>query len=140
MMSNSILNKQKQLKDLFTPLANWEQKYLKIIELGRLLPPFPQVAKQDIYLVPGCQSRLYLLTLIEHDKLTLYSASDALISMGLSALIIFVYNKEPPDTIFKYPPNFLEELGIFKHLSPGRSHGLNSLIVKMKQDVIQLLK
>ncbi len=135
----SCLEKQAKIKEQFLALKTLEKRYEKIIALGRSLPPFPQEEKVEENRVKGCQSLLYLKMHLREGKLQIFCASDALISAGLAALLISVYQDEPPEAIFKYPPIFLKEMGILEALSPSRSNGLRSLHQKMQQDAVKLV-
>ena len=132
-------HKQEQLITLFSPLLSPEKKYEKIIELGRCLPILAEEFRTEEHLVKGCQSQLYIRCQ-EIDGILRYEAfSDALISAGLAALLLAVYNDEEPETIIKCPPDFLHAIGIFSSLSPNRSNGLRSLFLKMQQDAVKIL-
>ena len=89
--------------------------------------------------VKGCQSTMYLYSQLIDGKVHFQSHTDALISAGLAALLLSVYNDESPHTILACPPRFLEEIGIGGILSPGRSNGLASLFQRMKQDALNFL-
>lgn len=80
---------------------------------------------------------MYLYANLEHGKVHYWAHSEALISAGLAALLIAVYDAEPPEVILQCPPLFLEELGIHQALSPSRANGLSSLFLKMKQEALQ---
>ena len=43
--------------DLFD---DWMDRYGFIIEMGRKLPPFPEVWANDSHRVPGCQSQVWM--------------------------------------------------------------------------------
>ncbi len=131
--------KQHQAKLLFEGCATPQHKYEKIIELGRKLSPFPPELKTPERLVKGCQSAMYLSTQIVNGKIQFLAHSEALISAGLAALLLFVYNDESPETILACPPRFLDELGIHDSLSPGRSNGLASLFQRMKKEALDFL-
>lgn len=135
----SCFAKQRQVKQLFDGLTSPQQKYEKIIELGRALPSYPTEFKTPERLVKGCQSEMYLHTTILNGKVQFQAHSEALISAGLAALLLAVYSDESPETILTSPPKFLEELGILGSLSPGRANGLASLYQRMKQDALKLL-
>ncbi len=135
----SCLIKQARVKLLFSTCLTAEQKYTKIIELGRALPPFCSSLKMDENLVKGCQSRMYLYATFSEGKVFFRLDSEALISAGLGALLLSVYNEESPDVILSCPPLFLEELGIQKSLSPSRSNGLASLFLRMKKEALRFL-
>lgn len=137
-MYESCLAKQQQVKDLFSSCPTEEKKYDKIIELGRTLPPYPPEEKKPENFVPGCQSIMYLTSKLENGKVYFAAESDALISAGLAAILIQVYNGESPETILKCPPAYLEELGISASLTPNRANGLYSIHLRMKQDALKL--
>lgn len=135
----SLLDKEESLKKIFNTLSSSEEKYIKIIELGQALPSFAAEEKKTDNLVEGCQSTMYLVAQMESGKIFFSIDSEALISKGLGALLIFIYNGESPETILKYPPSFLTDLGIQASLSPGRSNGLASLYLNMKQRAVKNL-
>lgn len=97
-----------------------------------MLPPFDPSLKTEENRVEGCQSLMYLDTSFRDAKVFFTADSDALISKGLAAMLIFVYSGEPPEAILEHLPTFLAELGIQNALSPGRSNGFLSLYLKMR--------
>jgi cysteine desulfuration protein SufE len=139
-ISDSFLAKQQRIKEIFNPCFTPEQKYEKIIELGRRLAPYPTEFKTSDYLVKGCQSAMYLYAQqLANGKIHFHAYSEALISAGLVALLFAVYNDESPEIILACPPRFLEDLGIHSSLSPGRSNGLASLFQRMKKEALDFL-
>lgn len=138
-MYESCLAKQESIKLLFASCSNEEEKYCKIIEMGRSLPPLTAQFKSPERLVKGCQSLMYLYSYLQNGRVLFEAESDALISAGLAALLLQVYNGESPETILKCPPTYLEELGIQTRLTPSRANGLYSMHLRMKQDALRLL-
>ncbi len=139
MQRNSCLQKQDALKSLFEPCLTKEALYQKIIELGRALPPLPSQGRQEAYLVSGCQSEMYFYAEIQKGVLHLFADSEALISKGLAALLIFIYNEEPPESVLTCPPLCLEALDLSSLLTPGRSNGLSSLFLHLKKISVKTL-
>lgn len=135
----SCLHKQEQVKQAFALCTDKESKYLKIIELGKALPPLPEQEKRPENKVSGCQSTMYLATHFDKGLITFAATSDALISAGLAALLLAVYSGEAPETILMCPPTYLEELHISESLSPNRANGLYSIHLRMKQDALKHL-
>ena len=131
--------KQAELKKLFDELDSREAKYNRIIELGRSLKPMTDSAKSDDHLVKGCQSRMYLIAHTENDKIYFEASADALISAGLVALLLYIYDGQTPEAVLKCKPNALNEIGIPGLLSPSRSNGLASLFKRMQLETIKLL-
>ena len=132
MTNLTLFEKQQKIKEIFSQLSSPAEKYEKIIEFGKKLPPLSAFARIEQNLVQGCQSLLYLETRLETGLIYFNADSDALISKGLAALLIEVYSGQQPETIFLYPPLFLKEIGLHQALSPARSNGLASLFKKMQ--------
>lgn len=132
-MSKTFQKKSEDVKKKFLSLGSAEARYSALIELGKRLPPYPEKLKTPDHIVSGCQSILYLHASLENGQMIFQVASDALISAGLAALLLTVYNGETPETLLTSPPQFLTELGIIGTLSPNRSNGLAHIHLRMKQ-------
>lgn len=138
-MGETFQKKSAEIRAFFTSLPSQEARYSALIEMGRKLVPIPSDFKTDDRLVPGCQSRLHLISRVDGGLVYFQAASDALISAGLAALLISVYSGETPETILKEPPRFLDDLGIYASLSMNRSNGLANIFLRMKQDALKFL-
>jgi cysteine desulfuration protein SufE len=138
-MYERCLEKQKKLRDLFSNIQCSEDRYNKIIDLGKKQPFFPEIHKTNDKLVAGCQSKLYLYSFKGNGLVHFQTYSDALISAGLGMLLTEVYSGEYAEVILKCPPTFIDDLGIAASLSPNRSNGLYSLHLKMKQEALKFL-
>ncbi len=136
---NSYLNKQDEVKKLFSSCKTAEERYELIISLGRNLPQMDSLHKTPQNLVEGCQSKLYLHATFKNNILHFECDSDALISKGLAAILLLLYDNESPEFIITHPPVILSDLNIFASLSPNRSHGLKSLFQKMQKIALQHL-
>jgi cysteine desulfuration protein SufE len=138
-MFESCIAKQNRIKEQLMACATEESRYVKIMELGRELPKLAEEYKIPSNLVKGCQSQVHLRAYLEEGKVVFEAEADALISAGLAALLISVYSEELPEVILKFPPTFLEELGISASLTPNRANGLYSMHLQMKQEALRLL-
>jgi cysteine desulfuration protein SufE len=136
---SSLDDKQHYLKKLFASLSNPEEKYQEIMSWGKKLSPYPEEHKIEKNLVPGCQSLLYLHAEQIENCLHFYADSDALISKGLAALLVYYYSGETAESVLKSKPTFLETLGIVQSLSPTRAGGVASLYVKMQKEALAAL-
>ena len=136
-MSNTFEQKQNEIRSLFSSLSSVEEKYQKVIELGKVQPELDPSEKIPENIVEGCQSTLYLVTRFSGGKVTFQTEADALISSGLGVLLERVYSGEAPEIILKCPPTYLEELGIAQSLTPSRANGLASIYLRMKQEALK---
>ena len=116
----------------FSLLEDWTQRYEYIIDLGKTLPKIDDLYKTDEYRIKGCQSQVWLHHRYENNTLYFSADSDAIITKGLIALVIAVFNEQSPAAIAKAEVNFIAKIGLGEHLSPTRANGLNSMIQKIK--------
>lgn len=136
-MLENCLRKQQEIIDLFSKCSTQEQKYEKIIEMGRQAKGLDPQYKIPENLVKGCQSTMYLRSWVEEGKVYFQGESDALISSGLAELLLAVYSGELPEVILKCSPDYLETIGISASLTPNRANGLYSIHLRMKQEALK---
>jgi cysteine desulfuration protein SufE len=116
----------------FSGLADWFDKYEYIIALGRDLAPLDDRLKTAENAVQGCQSKVWIYSELTGDKLSFFADSDALITKGLIALVLRVFNHQTPEDIADTELYFIERIGLSSNLSPSRANGLISIVKRMK--------
>jgi cysteine desulfuration protein SufE len=127
-MSETVKERVSEVVDELEMFDDWTERYGYIIDLGKELDNLGEEYHTDEYLLPGCQSRLWLRTEYKDGKMYIYADSDSLIVKGLVALLIRVYSDAGPEEITATPPDFLKQLGFDASLSPSRANGLHSMI------------
>lgn len=133
----TLQQKQQQLIEDFALFDDWEGKYEYLIDLGKNLPLIQPELKTEDRLVKGCQSRVWLNSDLNNGKLHFTADSDAIITKGIIALLVFVFNEETPADVVSCDMSFIKTIGLQEHLSPTRSNGLVSMINKMKGYALQ---
>jgi cysteine desulfuration protein SufE len=129
----SIEERQQELISEFSMMAEWMEKYEYIIELGKEMTPLAESEKSDELLIRGCQSRVWLKSSFSNNGLLHFRGdSDAVITKGLVALMIRVYDGQRAEDILKNEPHFIRDIGLQQHLSPTRSNGLASMVAKIR--------
>ncbi len=114
-----------KLKEEFTKLASWEDRYRLVIEKGKKLETLPEAQHTEDLKVKGCQSQVWLYASLSPRKTVLFQAdSDAVLVKGLVAILVEVYSDLSPTEILSTSPQFLKDLGFETHLSPNRASGL----------------
>jgi FeS assembly SUF system protein len=58
--------------------------------------------------------------------------SDAIITKGLVALMVRVFDGEEPSSILQTDLHFIKAIGLHEHLSPTRSNGLAGMVQQIK--------
>ena len=114
----------------FTRCANWEEKYLYIIELGQRLPELSQEAHSPENSIQGCQSQVWII-MHQNDAgvIELAGDSDAAIVKGLIAVVFILYQQMSPQDIVAFDVRpWFEKMALTQHLTPSRSQGLEAMI------------
>ena len=132
------------IRDDFSLLDEWEDRYRYVIELGEALPPFPDHERNPANKVPGCVSQVWLTT--KHGPgvdpvITFTGDSDAHIVRGLVAIMLALFSARPASEIRETDAEAtLKALGLDEHLSPQRANGLRSMVKRIKRDAEAALK
>ena len=117
----------------FEKFDNWMDRYNYLIVLGKSYPLIIEDEyKTDKYVIPGCQSKVWLHASLKDDKVFFEADVDAIITKGIISLLIRVLSGQTPDDIISAKLEFIEKIGLKEHLSPTRSNGLVSMVDKMK--------
>jgi cysteine desulfuration protein SufE len=127
---------QDQITEEFSLFDDWDDKYSYIIELGKKLKPLDEKYKVEQNKIKGCQSQVWLISYLENNKVIFEADSDAVIVKGLVSLLIRILSGHEPDEIVKASMDFLDRIGLQKHLSPTRSNGLSSMVKQMKMHAL----
>ena len=85
----------------FEVFDDWMDKYELIIELGKEIEGIIPAKRNDRQLIEGCQSRVWLDSSFSDSVMNFSADSDAIITKGIIALLIKVFNGEKPETIIK---------------------------------------
>lgn len=128
----SINEVQDELIEDFELFEDWESKYEYIIDLGKRLTPLADEFKTDENIIKGCQSRVWLRSRMEGDKLYFEADSDAIIVRGLVNMLVMVLSGHTPAEIVDTDLYFMERIGLHQHLAQTRSNGLASMVKQMK--------
>lgn len=121
-----------ELIEDFDLFDDWADKYEYIISLGKELPSMSEADKTEEHIVKGCQSQVWLKAKQDGDKVIFEADSDAIITKGIIALLVKVFNGQNAKDIVNDNLVFIDQIGLKEHLSPNRSNGLVAMVQKMK--------
>ncbi|MDB2572020.1 SufE family protein [Polaribacter sp.] len=127
---------QEEIIDEFSMFDDWMDRYQYLIDLGKSLPIIDTLFKLDENLIKGCQSKVWLYSELENNKIKYTADSDAILTKGIAALLIRVYSGQKPADILSAETNFIDAIGLKEHLSPTRANGLVSMIKQIKMYAI----
>jgi cysteine desulfuration protein SufE len=128
----TINEAQDEIVEEFSEIDDWMDRYQMLIDMGSEQKPLPEEEKTEQNLIPGCQSRLWLVCDDVDGLLYFRAESDAIIVKGIVALLIRVLNGHTPKEIAEADLYFIDKIGLHEHLSPTRSNGLLSMVKQMR--------
>jgi cysteine desulfuration protein SufE len=120
--------------DIFQNAAGWEQRARLLMQWGERLPALSDEQKSDANRVQGCESQVWLVGTL-HDRHWQFAASsDARLIRGLVALLLARVNGLSVEDLQQVDlPDWFNQLGLSRQLSPSRSNGLNAVLQRMRE-------
>ena len=117
------------LRETFTALKHYEERYRQLILLGKQLPALPDALKTEQIALSGCENRVWLGHYqLPKGTLHFYGDSEGRIVRGLLAVLLTaVEGKTPSELRREDPLRLFDELGLRSQLSASRSSGLQAL-------------
>ena len=123
---------QDQIIEEFSIFTDWLDKYNYIIELAKDIPEIDEKYKTDNNLINGCQSKVWLTAELINDKIHYTADSNAIITKGIIALLLRVFNDREPKELLDFDLYFIDKIGLEQNLSPTRANGLLSMVKQIK--------
>jgi cysteine desulfuration protein SufE len=131
-MKKTIEGSEKEIIDEFSFFEDWTDRYQYLIELGQKLNGFPKEKMVDDYKIRGCQSSLWVVPDMKEGKVYFTADSDSTIVKGLIALLIRVLSGQSPEDIINAKLEFIDKIGLRKHLAQTRTNGLSAMIKQIR--------
>jgi cysteine desulfuration protein SufE len=134
------------IREDFSFLESWEDRYRFVMELGRALPPLSDHARTEANKVRGCASQVWLTSRPAETSsptnpvLHFDGDSDAHLVRGLVAVLFALVQDKPAREILAIDPHAaFKELGLGEHLTPQRSNGFASMVARVRADATAAL-
>jgi cysteine desulfuration protein SufE len=119
---------QQAIAEEFSFFGDWSERYQYLIDLGRKLPALPEAQRSEANRIQGCQSQVWVVAKGDASRLDFDGASDSIIVSGLVYLALRVYSGRSATEILATTPDYVEAIGLSKHLSPTRSNGMAAVL------------
>lgn len=130
---------QAAIRDEFAFFSDWSERYQYLIDLGRKLSVFPDHWKTEEHRLHGCQSMVWIVAQGDAQRLDFHAISDSAIVSGLVYLALRVYSGRSAAEIAATPAEFIDQIGLARHLSPTRTNGLGALIGFIRDESLRQL-
>lgn len=119
---------------IFQDASGWEQRARLLMQWGERLPPLSDAEKCEANLVHGCESQVWLVGRLHDGRWQFSASSDARLIRGLVALLLARVNGLSAEALKQVDlPDWFNQLGLSRQLSPSRSNGLNAVLQRMRE-------
>jgi len=132
MSTTSPAANEQALLEAFAPLRDPHER-LSLITEACAGPGIPEAERQELDLVPGCVSRVWLRRSAGGEALHLEWDAESPLVRGLAGLICQVYQDTPPDQALLFRSRILTDLGMELQLSPTRLRGLGAMEARIHE-------
>ncbi|MHB9798817.1 SufE family protein [Pseudomonas sp. MT3] len=123
----------------FTALQGWEQRARLLMQWGERLEPLSDTERSDEHRVHGCESNVWLVADSRAGRWHFRAYSDARLLRGLLALLLVRVDGLPgPELAEVDLAGWFNQLGLGRQLSPSRSNGLNAVLKRMQDLIVDL--
>lgn len=124
---------QDEIIEEFSVFDEWLDKYEYLIGLSEQLPPIAPEHRTERYQIDGCQSRVWIdARLDDEGKMRFTADSDAIITKGIIALLIRVFDGRTPQETVDLELYFIDAIGLSANLTPTRANGLAAMVKQMR--------
>ncbi len=118
----------------FGACPGWEQRARLLMQWGDQLTPLSDAERCEANRVAGCESQVWLLAERDGTHWLFRASSDARLLRGLLALLLARVNGLAQTELAQLDlPDWFNQLGLARHLSPSRSNGLQAVLTRMQQ-------
>ena len=120
--------------DSFEHCTGWEQRARLLMQWGQRLPELNEADKTEANRVNGCESQVWLVGELRNGHWQFAASSDARLIRGLVALLLARVNGLSTEHLQQVDlPDWFNQLGLSRQLSPSRSNGLNAVLQRMRE-------
>lgn len=119
--------KKQNLIDQLSVFPDSYERFTYIVDLAKEKPDLPPEHRIESFKVEGCMSQLWVVPSLEGGKCFFQADSDSSIVKGMAGILCDFYSGEEPDSILAVEPDFLDEVGLLRHLTGNRRNGLSKV-------------
>ncbi|MFW0755644.1 SufE family protein [Pseudomonas sp. H11T01] len=120
--------------EAFQSAASWEQRARLLMQWGDRLQALSDEERTDANRVHGCESQVWLIGSLQDGHWQFAASSDARLIRGLVALLLVRVNGLSAEDLQQVDlPDWFNQLGLSRQLSPSRSNGLNAVLQRMRE-------
>lgn len=129
-----------ELIEEFQDVDDQMERLEMVFEMADEVVLIPIDEWSDYTRVIGCQSEAHVRVSLDDGKVLMASAADAQLVQGLMGILTIAINGSAPAQALLLSPEFAQEMGILKSLSPSRSNGFRNMFDKVMLEIRGLVE
>ena len=129
-----------ELIEEFQDVDDQMERLEMVFEMADEVELIPIDEWSDHTRVVGCQSEAHVRVTLDDGKVLMASAADAQLVQGLMGILTIAINGSAPAQALLLSPEFAQEMGILKSLSPSRSNGFRNMFDKVMLEIRGLVE
>ena len=134
----SVRARQEQLIEDYGIIPDPLERFQLIVESrGGGADIFPEEARTEVNLVPGCVSKVWVTGAVDNGVLDLRIDSEAPALAAIGTLMCRLYSGAEAAEVVAVEPDFIVELGIDRNLTPTRLRGLGNIRKRIVELAVQ---
>jgi cysteine desulfuration protein SufE len=120
--------RQQALLDELAVPDDPQERLAAVVDRARRRPPLTAAQRTPAHRVPGCTSHVWLIPELRDGRCHFRADADSPLVRGLVLLLADFFDASPPAEILATDFDPLEHLGLTRHLSSTRRHGLAAVL------------
>ena len=120
--------KETQMMERLRFLPDPQERLSELVARGAKANPLTMDEMVEENLVKGCASKVWLVKEVADGNCRFRAGADSPLVLGLVVLISELCDNTPAAELVNFTPSILQELGIWRNLSPTRQRGLESIM------------
>jgi cysteine desulfuration protein SufE len=105
-------------------LPSWQERLEELLRRDRLRPALDMASRNQAHRVPGCVSRVWLVSSRNGDSCVFRTDAEAPAVRALVGTLAALYDGVPAAAVVAHEPTFLAALGLEKHITGTRREAL----------------
>ncbi|MDF2177087.1 SufE family protein [Aliiglaciecola sp. CAU 1673] len=124
------------LKAALQQAKGWDAVMRELMLASLSLAVLADSERTEDKLLAGCESQVWLDVTISHDRVTLRAFSPSKVIRGLLTVMFEPLQGQPVALVCGFDmEDYLEQLGLARHLSPSRGNGLKAVMTAIKKSL-----
>ena len=123
----TVSARQQAIVDDYAIIENRQERLGAVVDAARAQPPFPETERTEERIVPGCTSRVWLRGELRDGSCHFEADCDSPMVRGLVVLLCRCFDGCTPTEAPEASVDVIEQLGLWRDLTPTRQSGLRAV-------------